>query len=109
MFYSTLIDAVGIDVPDSYKIDGKSFWPVLSGAKEKTRDHILVHFGYDKLVRDEAWYLDGYDDLYFCGESRHPSEYQKATPEMEGAAAARKRLQAVRIRYRSMMRSKTHI
>ena len=94
--YSTLADAVGIDAPDSYKIDGKSFWPVLSGAKEKTRDHILVHFGYDKLVRDEARYLDGYDDLYFCGESRHPSEYQKATPEMEGAAAARKRLQAVR-------------
>jgi len=94
--YPTLADAVGIEVPDEYNIDGKSFWPVLTGEKEKTQDAILIHFGYDKLARDEEWYLDGYDNLYYCGESRNPKEYKMATPEMEGAAAARKRLQAVK-------------
>ena len=38
-----LCDAVGVD-PQSYKTDGYSFLPLVTGDKEKTQDEIFIHY-----------------------------------------------------------------
>ena len=78
-FLPTMFEAAGIEFPENYIIDGKSFYPQLLGNEGDPRDWIFFHFDaggrnkkpVQRFIRNHSWklYEDGriYDmvnDLY---------------------------------------------
>lgn len=72
-FLPTMFEAIGLDFPEEYLIDGQSFYPQLTGAKGNPRDWIFFHFepmnarndiGQIRFVRDHEWKLYETGELY---------------------------------------------
>jgi arylsulfatase A len=98
-FVPTFAEAAGIKVPESMKVDGRSFLPQLRGEKGNPREWIFCH--YDprwgnrrkrRFVRDKRWKLYADGNLYDI-----PADTLEQNPNPPGseAVAARKRLQVV--------------
>jgi arylsulfatase A-like enzyme len=72
-FLPTVFEAAGLEFPDGYLIDGRSFYPQLTGGKGNPRDWIFFHFepmnarndiGQIRFVRDHEWKLYETGELY---------------------------------------------
>ena len=72
-FLPTIFEAAGLDFPEGYIIDGKSFYPQLTGKEGDPRDWIFFHFdpmsarhepGHIRFVRNHEWKLYETGQLY---------------------------------------------
>ena len=75
-FLPTIFEAAGLNFPEGYIIDGRSFYPQLKGEKGNPRDWMFFHFepmnrrhGLDDLrqirfIRDHRWKLYETGELY---------------------------------------------
>ncbi|PZC41473.1 MAG: Arylsulfatase A [Chloroflexi bacterium] len=75
-FLPTVFEAAGLDFPEGYIIDGRSFYPQLKGEKGNPRDWMFFHFepmnrrsGLNGLrqirfIRDHKWKLYETGELY---------------------------------------------
>ena len=76
-FLPTIFEAAGLDIPEGYVIDGRSFYPQLTGNKGNPRDWMFFHFdpvGQGKgrasvrplvrFARDLEWNLYETGELY---------------------------------------------
>ncbi|HIO64627.1 MAG TPA: arylsulfatase [Dehalococcoidia bacterium] len=72
-FLPTIFEAAGLDFPEDYQIDGRSFYPQLTGERGNPRDWIFFHFepmsarnnvGTIRFVRDHEWKLYETGELY---------------------------------------------
>lgn len=75
-FLPTIFEAAGLNFPEGYVIDGRSFYPQLKGEKGNPRDWMFFHFepmnrrsGLDDLrqirfIRDHKWKLYETGELY---------------------------------------------
>lgn len=94
----TMAELTGAKVPGGETVvhDGVSFAPELQGRKGKKRDWIFSYLGYERMLRDKRWLLEGDGKFFDCGESRDGSNYKDVTadPSPE-VAAARKRFAGI--------------
>jgi len=74
-FFPTLLDYLGLAVPEERNLPGHSFLPVLEGAGEKVNDKVVVfdEYGPVRMIRTEEWkyvhrHPDGPHDLYHLSE-----------------------------------------
>ena len=85
----TLLDAAGVRIPESAKMDGRSFLPLLRGESVPWRDHILYEYHWEWnfpatptmfAIRTErykyvfhygVWDYDGFYDLQTDPHERH--------------------------------------
>ncbi len=51
----TFFDVAGADIPEGYRIDGKSIKPILSNPKIEVHDHLFFELGYARAVRTQDW------------------------------------------------------
>lgn len=52
----TVFDAAGVDAPKDYRMDGRSFLPILRGEENaKGRDHVYLEMGYARSVATKRW------------------------------------------------------
>lgn len=51
----TFFDAAGADIPDGYRMDGKSIMPILSDPSAEVHDHVYFELGYARAVRTKDW------------------------------------------------------
>ena len=106
-FLPTILEAAGLELPEGYVIDGRSFYPQLTGGKGDPRDWMFFHFepmgqakgrgphGCIRFVRDLEWNLYETGQLYDLRadlDEEVPIYEADDTPEQ---AAARARLQPV--------------
>ena len=106
-FLPTIVDASGLEVPEGYVIDGRSFYPQLTGGKGNRRDWMFFHFEPDgqakgrggssriRFVRDIEWNLYETGELYDLRvdlDEDVPIYEEDDTPEQ---AASRARLKPV--------------
>jgi arylsulfatase A-like enzyme len=70
-FMPTLLDYVGIDLPESPGLPGRSFVPVLEGDATASRESVVIYdeYGGTRMVRTTDWkyvhrYPDGPHELY---------------------------------------------
>lgn len=53
---ATFFDVAGADIPDEYKIDGRTLSPLLGGGKPRRwRDHLYFEIGYARAVCTKEW------------------------------------------------------
>lgn len=52
-FMPTLCEVAGVPLPENYPNDGVSLWPVLSGAGERTKEHVYIWFNHGR--RKYTW------------------------------------------------------
>ncbi len=91
----TMADLTGAKVPEGVR-DGVSFVPELAGKPGRKREWIFSYLGYDRMLRDRRWLLEGDGRMFDCGDSRDGSGYREVTTEMgPEVIAARKRFQDV--------------
>jgi arylsulfatase A len=88
----TLAEFAGAAVPKNLKIDGRSFVPELQGRSGPRRDWIFSYLGYDRMLRDSRWLLEGDGRFYDCSDSRDGTGYRDVTSNASTeVVAARKR------------------
>jgi len=52
----TVFELAGVTPPDGYRIDGRSFLPLLEGRKEaKIRDHVYLEMGHARGIATKNW------------------------------------------------------
>ncbi len=87
----TMAELTGAKIPQG-EHDGTSFAPELQGRPGKRREWIFSYLGYERMLRDKRYLLEGDGKLYDCGESRDGSGYRDISAEQtEEAKAVRKR------------------
>jgi arylsulfatase A-like enzyme len=87
----TLLDYLGIENPDSEKLPGRSFAPLLKGEGLPERDHIVVYdeYGPVRMIRNREWkyvhrYPYGPHELYDLVED--PGEEQNLVDDPDQSA-----------------------
>lgn len=90
---ATFADLAGARRPAGVTFDGRSFAPQLRGRPGQPRDWIFVQLGPKWYVREMDWKLNQDGELFDMKEA--PFEETLVAADAQGAAAARKRLQAV--------------
>jgi arylsulfatase A len=92
----TLAELTRAPLPQGVAIDGQSFAAELQGRPGKRRDWIFSYLGYERMLRDKRWLLEGDGTFYDCGESRDGASYRDVTahssPEV---VAARQRFETI--------------
>ena len=105
-YLPTMMEAAGLDFPDDYFIDGKSFYPQLTGEEGNPREWMFFHFEpmnarssvrarRIRFVRDDHW------KLYETGEMHNMwTDLDEVRPIYEGddteeVAEARTRLRPI--------------
>ena len=72
-FLPTIFEAAGLNFPEGYIIDGRSFYPQLTGRKGNPREWMFFHFepmhrrnniGQIRFIRDHKWKLYETGELY---------------------------------------------
>jgi len=51
----TFFDVAGAEIPEKYRVDGKSIKPILSDPKAEVHDHLYFELGYARAVRTAEW------------------------------------------------------
>ena len=95
-FMPTMADAMGIEVPEEWRIDGISLYPELCGLEPLQREFTLVHFNplwphkpYPRAARcafntEYKYYWDG--RFYHFSEDpmeQHPLDVTECSPEVQ--------------------------
>ena len=104
-FLPTIFEAAGLDFPEGYVIDGRSFYPQLTGNKGNPRDWMFFHFEplnrrsvaprRIRYARDLEWNLYETGELYDLGadiDEEVPIYEAEDTPDQ---AEARARLKPI--------------
>ena len=68
-FLPTLAEAAGIEVPESYDVDGLSRWAQITGQAEDDREQLYHSWGYCRAVATRKWKYAAW---------RHPAEQIRA-------------------------------
>jgi choline-sulfatase len=70
-FMPTLLDHLGLDVPDGDTLPGRSFAPALRGEPDPGRDHVVIYdeYGATRMIRDRLFkyvhrHADGPHEFY---------------------------------------------
>ena len=72
-FLPTIMEAAGLEFPDNYVVDGRSFYPQLTGEAGNPREWMFFHFEpmsarnaarRIRFVRDNHWKLYETGELY---------------------------------------------
>lgn len=97
----TLLDFAGARMPDGESIDGRSFAPILRGEHNAAqREWIFSYYGYQRMLRDKRWYLDGNGRFYDCGDDRTGRFYKDVTDsQAPDVLAAKQRFEAILAKY----------
>jgi arylsulfatase A len=57
-------------------LDGVSFAPQLRGERGQPREWIFSYLGYERMLRDRRWLLEGDGKFFDCGEARDGVGYK---------------------------------
>ncbi|MBL7139403.1 MAG: sulfatase [Planctomycetes bacterium] len=83
----TVLDAAGVAIPESAKMDGRSFLPLLLGKKASWRDHILYEYHWEWNFPATptlfAIRTDRYKYIYYYGVWDHDGFYDLETDPLE--------------------------
>jgi N-acetylglucosamine-6-sulfatase len=83
----TILDYCGVPVPESAKMDGRSFWPLLQGNSTAWRDHILYEYHWEwnfpATPTTLAIRTDRYKFIYYHGVWDHNGFYDLQTDPLE--------------------------
>lgn len=60
-------------------LDGVSFAPQLRGERGQPREWLFSYLGYERMLRDRRWLLEGDGKFFDCGESRDGMGYKEVT------------------------------
>ena len=101
-FLPTIFEAAGLEFPKGYVVDGRSFYPQLTGETGDPREWMFFHFepmnarnttGKIRFVRDRDWTLYETGELYDLSIDLDEefAIYESADSEASGAARARLR------------------
>ena len=92
----TVVELADGVLPRSYKLDGRSFAPLLAGREAPQRECIFSCLGDRRFVRTRRWLLDGDKHFWDCGDRRDEANYVNVTrsdgPEVR---AARRRFKEI--------------
>ncbi len=80
---ATLLDMAEAKLPSRYVIDGRSFAPILRGAKQQTREWIFSYVKAARFLRDQRWLLDGNGRFWDCGDRRDEAGYIDVTDSQD--------------------------
>jgi len=94
-FLPTFADLGAAAMPQGVDIDGRSFAPVLTGAKKTTRDWAFAEHGGRWWVRTEQWKLYGDGRLFDIANDDTERRAVAVDGQSAEAAAAREHLAAV--------------
>ncbi|MDP6452853.1 MAG: sulfatase-like hydrolase/transferase [SAR202 cluster bacterium] len=103
-FLPTIFEAAGLEFPEGYLIDGRSFYPQLTGDKGDPRDWIFFHFepmnarndiGQIRFIRDHEWKLYETGELYDLIDDLNEDLPIYESDDTATQSAARARLQPV--------------
>ena len=103
-FLPTIFEAAGLEFPEGYLVDGRSFYPQLTGAKGNPRDWIFFHFepmnarndiGQIRFVRDHEWKLYETGELYDLIDDLDEESPVHESEDTASQSAARARLRPV--------------
>jgi arylsulfatase A len=91
--FPTLLDYADGQIPDGYKIDGKSLRPFLSGETDTHRDYIFACTGTSQLMRTKTHMLEVVNPIldvpdgrfYYCGDHRFGKGYKRVDNDPEHA------------------------
>ncbi|MYA60950.1 MAG: sulfatase-like hydrolase/transferase [Dehalococcoidia bacterium] len=98
-FLPTIMEAAGLEFPDGYMVDGRSFYPQLTGEDGNPRDWMFFHFEpmsarnaarRIRFVRDNHWKLYETGELYDLRidlDEELPIHEALETDEQSGARA----------------------
>lgn len=98
-FLPTLADAAGVD-PTTYMTDGQSFYPLLTGTQETTKDQVFIHYTPRWGTQPHGrWVMDGEYKLYHDGRffrtTIDPLEEQPLQQLSEEELATKNRFQKI--------------
>jgi arylsulfatase A-like enzyme len=82
----TLFDLCGITPPDDYKMDGRSFRPVLFGETFKEREVLFGELGHSRCVKTKDW---KYIAVRYPGDVQRRIDAGKTFPAFNGEELAR--------------------
>ena len=103
-FLPTMFEVAGLEFPDGYLIDGRSFYPQLLGGKGNARDWMFFHFepmngkfdtGQIRFVRDHQWKLYETGELYDLSDDLDEDLPICESNDTTEQSSARAKLQAV--------------
>jgi len=105
-FLPTIFEAAGLDIPEGYVIDGRSFYPQLTGSKGNPRDWMFFHFepmsrnrglptGPVRYARDLEWNLYETGELYDLSADIDEEVPIYETEDTPAQAEARARLKPI--------------
>jgi len=93
-FLPTLLDYVGLPLPEGRNLPGKSFLPILEGKSDRHNDQVVIfdEYGPVRMIRTTEWkytyrHPDGPHDLYYLSED--PDERQNLIDDPRQAATIR--------------------
>ncbi len=106
-FMPTLLDYLGLDLPEETELPGRSFVPALMGKDDDGQEAVVIYdeYGPTRMVRTREWkyvhrYPDGPHELYDLGND--PDEHNnrfEAPDQQERIAEMRGRLEGWFTRY----------
>ena len=103
-FLPTIFEAAGLEFPDGYVVDGRSFYPQLTGETGDPREWMFFHFepmsarntaGKIRFVRDRDWTLYETGELYDLSIDLDEELPFHEALDTEVQAAARARLKPI--------------
>ena len=103
-FLPTIMEAAGLEFPDGYMVDGRSFYPQLTGEDGNPRDWMFFHFEpmsarnaarRIRFVRDNHWKLYETGELYDLRIDLDEEMPIYEALETEGQSEARARLRPI--------------
>jgi arylsulfatase A len=87
----TLAELAGVRLPEDVPIDGRSFAPILRGERARVREWIFSYLGYERMLRDQRWLLEGDGRFYDCRRAEHAPCREVSDPDSDDVRAARER------------------
>ncbi|MDP6072994.1 MAG: sulfatase-like hydrolase/transferase [SAR202 cluster bacterium] len=103
-FLPTIFEAAGLEFPEGYVVDGRSFYPQLAGGTGNPRDWMFFHFepmnarndiGQIRFVRDREWNLYETGELYDLVDDLDEESPIYESEDTATQSAVRARLQPV--------------
>jgi arylsulfatase A len=93
----TLADMAGAKLAKGHIIDGRSFAPLLKGAKGPSREWIYSYLADRQILRTKRWLLEDNGPnhpgrLFDCGDSRDGTGYKDVTESNDPEVLAAKKL-----------------
>ena len=96
-FMPTVLEYVGLEVPDAASLPGRSFLPALRGDPGAGRGHVVIYdeYGATRMIRDRDWkyvrrHPEGPDELYDLVNDPDERENRIDDPDRQSLVAGMK-------------------